>query len=699
MASASGSRTPPGSRAPSDRPPYRRRHYPRVPASNVVQRPQPQNQQDPRSFELTQLQRRFNCGTGSGDGTTFMINLRPSDPDFVYSIDVLKLRLTVPLDYRGDGNGKPSIEVLNSEIPVGYRVNVERGFQELVETKPEATLLALMNALDRGLERILGGEKAETVKIVPNLTPSTLTPQPPPPPAPVVPVREEFAKMRPPAPIVTNEQRAMATAKRNQETRHLESRLKLSDVFSKSSDGIEYVVPLEPRKKDLLPVPLHPVRSVRLIVPLSYDLQPARIELMGVPENIKNRVEQRFSEFVEENRGVSLTATINILAARLHIWAAGKEGVDHMKTKEIANIESLEETKETKEAPTATAEETFLSKSHVKVIPRPPEWSLPDGGEDGSGDEDEYSDFEDTSGEEELAHNKEAATADDVPHPVQERGTSLSCPGISMSGIELLEVLALNVNIKCMRCKTERETLNLRGTPAGMPAKPQAFRCEKCSEILGIGFRKDFIHQNSHRLGFFDLTNCTIVEILPSSFTPQCGGCSSLLPAPGIKDLVCGQSVSMNCRECHRKMGLYIPEFKLLRITQGGDLNLEKLPLKKKKDQQRYVAGTELPHKGRCKHYRKSTRWFRFSCCSKVFPCDRCHDQIESHPSEHANKMICGLCSREQNYRPDDCRFCGNCFFVKRLSHYWEGGKGTRDKRLMARNDPRKYKRIGKPAE
>jgi len=354
-----------------------------------------------------------------------MVNLRPSDPDFVYSIDVLKMRLTVPLDYRGDGNGKPSIEVLNSEIPVGYRVNVERGFQELVETKPGVTLLALMNALDRGLERILSGEKAETVKIVPNLTPSTPmpTPTPPPPPlapTPVFPVKENFMNLGAPAPTVTSERRAKATARRNQETRQLESRLKLSDVFTKSSNGIEYVVPLEPRKKGLLPVPLQPVRSVRLVVPLSYDIQPASIELMGVPEDIKNRVQRCFSEFVEENRGVSLTAIINILAARLHIWAAVKEEVDHVRAKEVASIENLEETKED-EAPAAAVEDTFLDKGHIKVIPRPPEWTFPNGGDDESGDEDEYSDFEDISAGEESAHDKETAIADNVPHCARAR--------------------------------------------------------------------------------------------------------------------------------------------------------------------------------------------------------------------------------------------------------------------------------------
>ncbi|KAK6508334.1 hypothetical protein TWF506_010428 [Arthrobotrys conoides] len=85
----------------------------------------------------------------------------------------------------------------------------------------------------------------------------------------------------------------------------------------------------------------------------------------------------------------------------------------------------------------------------------------------------------------------------------------------------------------------------------------------------------------------------------------------------------------------------------------------------------------------------------RFSCCNKVFPCDKCHDSsVEPrHPSEHANRMICGACSREQNYRPDDCAFCGHSF-VSKNSGFWEGGKGTRDKTRMSRKDPRKYKRV-----
>lgn len=57
--------------------------------------------------------------------------------------------------------------------------------------------------------------------------------------------------------------------------------------------------------------------------------------------------------------------------------------------------------------------------------------------------------------------------------------------------------------------------------------------------------------------------------------------------------------------------------------------------------------------------------------------------------------MICGFCSREQNYRPEDCGICHTVLIGKRGSGFWEGGKGTRDKSRMSRKDPRKYKRRG----
>ena len=47
--------------------------------------------------------------------------------------------------------------------------------------------------------------------------------------------------------------------------------------------------------------------------------------------------------------------------------------------------------------------------------------------------------------------------------------------------------------------------------------------------------------------------------------------------------------------------------------------------------------------------------------------------------------MICGYCSREQNYRPEDCAVCRASLIKRAGSGFWEGGKGTRDKAKMSR--------------
>lgn len=113
---------------------------------------------------------------------------------------------------------------------------------------------------------------------------------------------------------------------------------------------------------------------------------------------------------------------------------------------------------------------------------------------------------------------------------------------------------------------------------------------------------------------------------------------------------------------------------------------MNRAPVRKKpKESLGITTGQPLPRNGRCAHYNKSYRWFRFSCCSKVFACDKCHDAETDHPNEHANRMICGYCSREQNYRPEDCGVCHSSLVKKAGSGFWEGGKGTRDKSRMSR--------------
>ena len=172
---------------------------------------------------------------------------------------------------------------------------------------------------------------------------------------------------------------------------------------------------------------------------------------------------------------------------------------------------------------------------------------------------------------------------------------------------------------------------------------------------------------------------------------PTCSKCST--PGPGLVS-VRGETTTNVCRECHGKFTFKIPEVKFLAITPGTAAPPTTGP-RRRQEKLGLHAGEPLPGRGACAHYRRSYRWFRFSCCGRVHPCDRCHDAGEDHPQEWANRMICGWCSREQNYAVEACGFCGRSVIGKKGRGFWEGGRGTRDRTLMSRKDKRKYRRVG----
>lgn len=189
-----------------------------------------------------------------------------------------------------------------------------------------------------------------------------------------------------------------------------------------------------------------------------------------------------------------------------------------------------------------------------------------------------------------------------------------------------------------------------------------------------------------------------------SSFIPTCATCST--PSQGLLS-VRGENTTNVCRECHTRFNFALPETKFQTYTPGSGVLPPSTGPRRRTEKLGLHAGEALPERGACPHYRRSYRWFRFACCECVFPCDKCHDAatVESagsgggagdgHVSEWAHRMICGWCSREQNYRPEDCAFCGRSVIGRRGTGFWEGGKGTRSKVLMRRGDKRKYRRVG----
>ncbi|KAL1865375.1 hypothetical protein Daus18300_007265 [Diaporthe australafricana] len=664
-------------------------------SARIVPKPVPKAQyEDPRTYQLKQLRKRYSPRESSvenGAATSLLFDLLPSDPDFPYEMDHLKCQLRVPKNYPKDSS-PPTLAILNKDIPRGFAINVEKGWDELVKERSDSTLLALVNALDRNLEEFLSKKQVDTVKLTmfkdtrhledPNLSAqdssaeqvTALGPEPS--------QEEEAPRPYIPEETFTRDQKAEAKARRAQETRQIETRMGRLPHYKRSNDGIVYTLPLEPKRRSELPPGLRGVNSFQLIVPVMYPLQPLRILLNDVESEDAEEVEELFTEKAREKTEMTLMSHMNYLTQNVHLLA--KQALSRKKdAAPSAQIPEKAATSSSTEQDAAKVSTAIENKGKIQVIPRPPEWYHQD--EDQGSGEDSYesTDSEDEDGGAAVTTQPGAST---VPFQTTERGTSISFPSIELLGIELFQISILALSVKCQRCKTVNE---VGGLKPNAPKNTES--CRKCGGAFSLTFRPELVHANSTRAGFIDATGCTIADMLPSTFVPTCAKCST----PTAQGLVAvrGDTTTNVCRECHARFTFKIPEVRFLVYSAGSGALPPTSGPRRRDDKLGLHAGEPLEDKGVCKHYKRSYRWFRFSCCQRVHPCDKCHDGAEDHPNEWANRMICGYCSREQNYTPGSCTFCGRNLVSRVHTGFWEGGKGTRDRRFMSRKDPRKKKR------
>ena len=450
----------------------------------------------------------------------------------------------------------------------------------------------MMNSLDRQLEGLLMDRKEdEGVTIISNRIPGqkesvrpleqarSTTPKP--------------AASSQPVETYTPGQRHSASQRREAETRQLESRLGRTPLFSKSSDGIAYTVPITPRKHAELPVPLQAVKSVKLFVPLLYPLQHCRIELQDVSREAARATETGFERKLKEGAEGNLMGHVNWLAQNIHILATEKveePGTREQNSqKDSVTVQAGEVPVEQKVDPAATGEDD--DRSHIKVIPPPPEWVMINGEEGDYSSDSESSDSYDSGDEEDGAALNPVPEIPTASGP--ERGISLSFPSLELYGIELLEVVSLSITIKCERCKDTMDVNNLRDK------SQKSELCKKCAMPLSVGYRHELMHANSSRAGYLDLEGCTVVDMLPSNFLPTCAECSTTHPSPGVVS-VRGESSMAVCRECHRRMSTYrhiplsgwskgingkfqafkIPEIKFLLVSSAARVG--RAPVRKK---------------------------------------------------------------------------------------------------------------------
>ena len=483
---------------------------PPVDGSRVVSRPISKAQsENPREFQITQLKRRFSPTERSEDGgTSYAFSMAPSDPDFPFELVGLECVLHVPTIYPKEA--RPFLEVKNKEMGRGFQINVERGFARLAENRPQDTLLGLMNSLDKQLESLLTEQKAETITITPNNTrvQNRSAPQV----KPVQGIEAPPARLTTPtAPKneFTSEQRRLASERRESETRQLEARIGRLPLFSKSVDGVEYKIPITPRKHEDLPVPLQAVNNIKLFVPLLYPLQHCRVEIQGVSRQAAKNTESGFEKRVQETPETTLMGHVNYLAQNMHVLATKpleQLEVQQVNLPAVASLSVEEQASERNVQPMNSEED---DRSHIKFIPRPPEWTAP--GEGGDSTDSEYSDSYDSGDEDEKDG---VAVLDPVPESSTsttgpERGISLSFPFLELYSIELLELTSLFVTIKCERCKDTMDISNLRNNVS------RSESCKKCAMPLSVGYRRELMHANSVRAGYLDLEGCTVLDMLP----------------------------------------------------------------------------------------------------------------------------------------------------------------------------------------
>ena len=459
--------------AQTDQPPTSRARVQPVSAPRaIVARPTPRAQtDDPREFQLAQVRRRFTPSESTlpGGSTALSFKFAPGDPDFAFDLAFLECVLTVPAAYPRE---RPSLRVTNVDMPRGYQINVEKGFSAIALRSPNATLLHLLNALDRELESFLTARKADTVKIVANVDRSTQSTQ----------KRVPEPEAEDHAPVHTPEQLAAAKAKREADVRQLVARMGRLPLFKAQADRKSFTIPVDPRKRDQLPEPIRAMKFVSLDVPELYNLEPCHVRVEGLSVEQNLSLNQTFEKLAVDNSGFSLVALMNYLAQNLHTMistpaqpppaVAADPGMETQE-KEGSNVHvgTLLEARDADRPP-------------IVMIPRPPEWSVVDDGDDSSEDSasDESNDESEDDGQE---TDTVIPTSSESRGP--ERGIMLSFPHLELHGIELLELVSLGLTVKCERCKDLLDVTKLRNNETGDGRGARAESCKKCASSLSIG--------------------------------------------------------------------------------------------------------------------------------------------------------------------------------------------------------------------
>jgi hypothetical protein len=233
--------------------------------------------------------------------------------------------------------------------------------------------------------------------------------------------------------------------------------------------------------------------------------------------------------------------------------------------------------------------------------------------------------------------------------------------------------------------------------------------CSNCASLLSLELRPALMHSENGALGYLDCVNCRVVDTTAALLLATCFECFASCRLPPF---VANRTLEKTCEQCHNKLACRLPALTLTELTPaatvGRDREEEVDPIerdlqafRRRVPERAITPGQPLPDLGKCKHFRKSRRWLRFSCCGKAFPCPTCHEQSGCPAAVcgvMASRMICGQCSREQNFGNGLCLFCAFNMVKSSSGQHWQGGEGGRDRATLSKKDRKKYAGANKTA-
>ena len=227
------------------------------------------------------------------------------------------------------------------------------------------------------------------------------------------------------------------------------------------------------------------------------------------------------------------------------------------------------------------------------------------------------------------------------------RGTHIKLNDLLLQGISVVQFAVARTQCVCNRCKLKFDVSLGRG-------KDLQEDCPRCRLGRTVRLRSDVLHANNHSAGYIDVEGCHVLDLLPSDYWLACDACGA---ETCLRRLTRGKRCEDTCRGCYTKLTIGHGDVRVHALDSAPSATAAKANKgqgsKHKKASLELIPGTPLPDRGTCEHYQRSTRWLRFPCCGKMYPCDICHEKSGDGctPGTWATRMICGLCSVELPYR------------------------------------------------